>query len=257
MIELSVGDWTAFLIMIIALTFAIFLRYALLASVFYYVFNIKNQFPNRRLSQRPINRHQIKLEIGYSLVSSFIFALFGTALYWKVQSGDIRYSTGFGPMDLIWIVAGLILIMMIHETYYYWLHRWMHLPHIYKYVHKAHHESLTTTAWTSFSFHPIESFLQGLPLFILFYLIPFHAVSLILSLIIMAITSVINHLNTEVYNHRMGNHWLGKWWIGATHHHLHHSQFRFNYGLYFTFWDHWMKTESPDFEKLLAEKLNS
>jgi sterol desaturase/sphingolipid hydroxylase (fatty acid hydroxylase superfamily) len=38
---------------------------------------------------------------------------------------------------------------------------------------------------------------------------------------------------------------------------LHHSQFRFNYGLYFTFWDHWMKTESPDFEKLLAEKLNS
>ena len=56
---------------------------------------------------------------------------------------------------------------MIHETYYYWLHRWMHLPHIYKYVHKAHHESLTTTAWTSFSFHPIESFLQGLPLFIL------------------------------------------------------------------------------------------
>ena len=118
MIELSVGDWTSFLIMIIALTLAIFLRYALLASVFYYVFNIKNQFPNRRLSQRPINRHQIKLEIGYSLVSSFIFALFGTALYRKVQSGDIRYSTGFGPMDLIWIVAGLIPVSYTHLLYF-------------------------------------------------------------------------------------------------------------------------------------------
>ncbi|MGZ5247104.1 MAG: hypothetical protein ACXWV5_08645, partial [Flavitalea sp.] len=37
--------------------------------------------------------------------------------------------------------------------------------------------------------------------------------------------------------------------IGATHHSLHHKQFKFNYGLYFTFWDKWKKTESPDFEK--------
>jgi hypothetical protein len=40
-------------------------------------------------------------------------------------------------------------------------------------------------------------------------------------------------------------HLFGKWLIGATHHSLHHKQFKYNYGLYFTFWDKWKKTESP------------
>lgn len=64
----------------------------------------------------------------------------------------------------------------------------------------------------------------------------------------------INHLNTELYPRDFNRHWLGRWLIGATHHSLHHTQFRFNYGLYFTFWDKWMRTESPDFHKVFEEK---
>jgi sterol desaturase/sphingolipid hydroxylase (fatty acid hydroxylase superfamily) len=45
---------------------------------------------------------------------------------------------------------------------------------------------------------------------------------------------------------------MGKWIIGATHHSLHHKQFKYNYGLYFTFWDKLKKTESPLFDKLFA-----
>jgi len=62
------------------------------------------------------------------------------------------------------------------------------------------------------------------------------------------------YLNTEIYPRNFDRYWLGRWLIGATHHGLHHAQFRFNYGLYFTFWDKWMRTESPDYHRLFEEK---
>jgi lathosterol oxidase len=70
----------------------------------------------------------------------------------------------------------------------------------------------------------------------------------------MTFSGAINHLNTELYPHAFDRHWLGRWLIGPTHHSLHHSQFRYNYGLYFTFWDKWMHTESPDFHRIFTQK---
>jgi sterol desaturase/sphingolipid hydroxylase (fatty acid hydroxylase superfamily) len=40
--------------------------------------------------------------------------------------------------------------------------------------------------------------------------------------------------------------WLG-WLTTATHHDLHHETFRWNYGLYFTWWDRLMGTEHPGY----------
>jgi sterol desaturase/sphingolipid hydroxylase (fatty acid hydroxylase superfamily) len=70
----------------------------------------------------------------------------------------------------------------------------------------------------------------------------------------MTTTSVINHLNIELYPAGTHKHWAGKWFIGATHHSLHHSQYLFNYGLYFTFWDKIMHTESDKYAPLFEEK---
>jgi len=40
--------------------------------------------------------------------------------------------------------------------------------------------------------------------------------------------------------------WLG-WLTTATHHDLHHATFRWNYRLYFTWWDRLMRTEHPQY----------
>jgi sterol desaturase/sphingolipid hydroxylase (fatty acid hydroxylase superfamily) len=39
-----------------------------------------------------------------------------------------------------------------------------------------------------------------------------------------------------------------KYKTASTHHNLHHEKFKGNYGLYFTFWDKWMKTEIAEYE---------
>jgi Delta7-sterol 5-desaturase len=84
--------------------------------------------------------------------------------------------------------------------------------------------------------------------------LPMHLYVLIIQLTLMTFSSVINHLNIEVYPKKFHKHILGRWLIGATHHSLHHKQFRYNYGLYFTFWDKWKRTESPLYEHLFEEK---
>jgi sterol desaturase/sphingolipid hydroxylase (fatty acid hydroxylase superfamily) len=70
----------------------------------------------------------------------------------------------------------------------------------------------------------------------------------------MTFSSVINHLDIEVYPKGFYKHFFGRWLIGATHHSLHHKQFKYNYGLYFTFWDKWKGTESPLYAQLFEEK---
>lgn len=230
----------------------IFGRYVLLSVVFQYFFKVryKELFVQSEINSRQRHRQQHWREIGYSMLTSAIFAVLGTGMMIAWQKGWTKVYTDWNAYPLVWLPVSLALVLMLHETYYYWLHRWMHRPKVYRRVHKVHHDSITTSAWTSFSFHPTESILQAIVLPVLLFVLPVHYSVIGLVLLIMAVTSVINHLNTELYPRSFYRHWFGKWWIGATHHSLHHSQFRYNYGLYFTFWDQWMRTESPDFQRL-------
>jgi len=234
----------------------IFGRYVALSVVFQYLFKVryKTLFASAELNTRPRRPQQQKREIAYSLLTSIIFSLLGAGMMIAWQKGWTKVYTRWDDYPILWLPLSLLLFLLLHESYYYWLHRWMHRPQIYRWVHKVHHDSIATSAWTSFSFHPTESLLQSVVLLVLLFVLPFHYVVIALVLVIMAITSVVNHLNTEIYPQAFYENWFGKWWIGATHHSLHHAQFRYNYGLFFTFWDKWMKTESPDFERSLEKK---
>ena len=79
--------------------------------------------------------------------------------------------------------------------------------------------------------------------------LPMHLYVIIIQLTIMTFSSVINHLDIEIYPASFRNSKFGQQFIDATHHHFHHEEFQTNYGLYFTFWDRWMGTESRKMEK--------
>lgn len=235
---------------------AIFGRYVLFSLGFWWLFRLsKNgQFASRAVQTRPRKPGQDWREIGWSVVTSLIFTAIALGVMVAYQRGYTKIYLNLTDKSLWWYPVSIGLVLFIHETYYYWLHRWMHRPGVYRWVHKTHHDSITTSPWTAFSFHPFESTLQAVVIPALTFVIPLHASAVGLLLLIMTLSSAINHLNTEIYPRDFDRHWLGRWLIGATHHSLHHAQFRFNYGLYFTFWDQWMRTESPDYHRLFREK---
>jgi lathosterol oxidase len=191
------------------------------------------------------------------MITALIFALFGAATVLGWQQGWIRVYVDADDYPVWWLPVSFLLALLVHETYYYWLHRWMHHPRVFKIVHKIHHDSNITSPWTAFSFHPLEGLLQAIFLPLLLLFLPLHLYVLIAQLSFMTLSSVVNHLDIEIYPKRFHRHFLGRWLIGATHHSLHHRQFKYNYGLYFTFWDKWKNTESDLYEKLFNEKTSS
>ncbi|MPR36811.1 sterol desaturase family protein [Salmonirosea aquatica] len=249
-------DLPTFLLTSLFIFLGIFGRYVGTALLFDVLVNrfFKEHFVSREVQLRPRRARQNWVEIGWSLITSLLFALAGTLLLVAWQKGYTRVYLDWNAYPRLWFFVSIGLMLFLHETYYYWLHRWMHKPGIYKAIHKVHHDSITTSAWTSFSFHPLESVLQAAFIPLMTFIVPLHIYALAAILTLMTITSAINHLNTELYPRDFNRHWLGRWWIGATHHSLHHAQFRYNYGLYFTFWDQWMRTESPDYMALFDKK---
>ncbi|MDT0687181.1 sterol desaturase family protein [Autumnicola psychrophila] len=253
---IDVNEPSGFLICLLILFCAVLLRYLLAAGFFYYYYFVWNsgRFQERILSRRKLRKDQLKKEIGWSVISSAIFAIFGAWTYWLWQNGYTAIYLDPAEFGYWYLPVSLLVILFIHETYYYWVHRWMHHPKIFRKVHKVHHDSLTPTPWTAFSFHPWESLLEALILPAILLLIPVHFAVLGVYLLLMTLSSVINHLDIEIYPESFQNSKFGKHFIGATHHHYHHEEFQTNYGLYFTFWDKWMKTESSKMEISEAAK---
>ncbi len=240
-----------FLWLFLVFSSLIFLRYLLLSAVFHHAFrtSLQSVLGNRDLVKVKLDKVQAKKEIGYSFVSSVIFSLIAIAMIIGWQKGVVKIYTEVDSAHPWWYIpVSLILILFLHDTYYYWLHRLFHLKSVYKKVHLVHHKSIRTSAFTSFSFHPFESVAQAIAIPLTLLFIPLHIYAFVGLLIFMTLSAMVNHLGVEVYPSGKLGTWFASWFIGATHHDQHHRKFLVNYGLYFTFWDRWMGTEATDFE---------
>lgn len=244
------SGWGILIIMaIIFLVIAI--RYLIVAGIFYCIFYIwfHKKFEVRKINKKDYTPGQFKKEIRYSLISSLIFAVAGTITVVLWQKGFTKVYKEVNLYGWWYLPLSLLGYMLLQETYYYWLHRWMHKPAVFRLVHKVHHDSHIASPFTAFSFHPLEGLLQAIFLPVILLILPIHIYAIITLLTIMTFSSVINHLDIEIYP-KSDKPFFSKWVIGATHHSLHHKQYKYNFGLYFTFWDRIKKTESPLFDDM-------
>ena len=230
-------------------------RYLLIAGVFYAIFYwwFPDKWKKRKINQRHYKPGQFKREVTWSTITALIFSVTGAGVLLLWQKGYTAIYTNVTAYGWWYLPVSLLVLLVLHETYYYWAHRLMHYPRIFRIVHKVHHDSNITSPFTAFSFHPLEGLLQAIIIPLLLLIIPVHPYVILVQLTIMTFSSVINHLDIELYPENFHRHSLGKWLIGATHHSLHHKQFKYNYGLYFTFWDKWKKTESPAYMELFEK----
>lgn len=225
-------------------------RYLLLAGIpflFFYVF-IKKYVRHRKIQKEDPSKKQILKEIFHSLVTLLIY---GSGIWLFVdwlQSGiTLQYTTieGYG---IGYQVFSLFLMIFIHDSYFYWMHRIMHHKKLFRYIHKVHHQFTNPSPWCAFSFHPFEAILSMGVIPIIIFSIPWHHVTLIAFITFMTLYDVYIHLGYDIAQLR-----LGKWqYTGADHNH-HHQNSRVNFGLYFTFWDKVMGT----YEKLPRTRKDS
>ena len=246
-------EFTPFSVASIALTTAILsvfiaLRYLAIAGFFYWALWKRpgNLMHARRLTDVRPSRRLIRHEVKWSLTASAIYAVAGAVVIDGWRNGWTRIYLDVSDFGLLYLLVSVPLYMFLHDTWFYWTHRLMHHRRLFRIMHKVHHESLQPTPWAGFSFHPWESLVGAVIVPLLVFIVPIHLGALILLLVIMSITGVTNHAGYEVLPDRWVRGFVGRHWISATHHNLHHRNFRKNFALYFRFWDRLMDTDEME-----------
>ncbi|MCM0604932.1 MAG: sterol desaturase family protein [Xanthomonadaceae bacterium] len=230
----------------LVLTFLVAVRYLLIAGVFYLLFYFLKIERLQKLKIEKANPKLkiIKREIYWSLGTSIIFGFLGAVVFKAWQNGQTLIYFNESRYGWVYLFCSIGVAMFIHDSYFYWMHRIVHHPKLFPLIHRVHHDSNPPTPWAAFSFHWSESILEALIFPVLVFVLPLHIGAVLFMLVFMTITSVINHLGYETYPKWLRESKIGKYFISATHHQTHHSEFNSNYGLYFNYWDRWMKTQS-------------
>ena len=233
----------------------IFGRYVILAAVAYGVFYVwkRRAWFFRKIQQKFPLRSDYAREVGYSAVSSAIFA----AMAWLCLGTSLRpYTQFYSDIEQYgwwWLALSIPLTLLIHDAYFYWIHRLMHLPGLYRRIHLVHHKSVNPSPWAAYAFHPAESLLEAGIIPVLLFLIPLHPVSFWAFVTLMLVFNVYGHLGYELFSRKTYEHPLGRWINSSVHHNMHHEKFHGNYGLYFTIWDRLCGTLRPDSMDKVAE----
>ncbi len=187
---------------------------------------------------------QIGREVRWSLLSAAIYGTPAGIIAWGWQQhGWTRIYTDPHDWPLWWLPVSVLVCLVLHDTWFYWTHRWMHRPRLFALAHEVHHASKPPTAWAAMSFHPLEALTGAVVVPALVLVIPLHIAALGLVLAIMTVMGVTNHMGWDMFPRRLVHSRIGQWLITASHHHRHHEQYACNYGLYFRFWDHLCKTD--------------
>lgn len=221
-------DWALRLFVVNGL--AIFAMYGAV-EFFYYVkrkqearFKFNGKFP----SENPSDVFWFKSQnldncLRTYLVSIPLWTAWEVFALWVFANG---WATWLPWADhWLWLSALILLVPAIHEIHFFCIHRLIHTPILYKWVHSVHHNSINPSPWSSLSMHPVESFLYfaevGWHL-----IIPSNPIVMLFQLHGTGFGAINGHIGfdrLELTDERaLGSH--------AYAHYLHHKYFEVNYG---------------------------
>ncbi|MCC3160054.1 sterol desaturase family protein [Hymenobacter sp. 15J16-1T3B] len=227
------------------------MRYALFAGVAYLVFWVwrRAQWQPRRIQPSFPERQHLRTEIVYSGLSCLIFAAVGAGLFVARKHGYSLLYTDVSRYGWPYLVLSVVVAIGAHDAYFYWTHRFMHLPVVFRYVHRVHHLSRNPSPWAAFSFHPLEAVIEAAIVPLLAFVLPLHPLALGGFMLYQMGMNVLGHLGYEPYPRWFLQTRFGRLHNTSTHHNMHHQYVRHNFGLYFNWWDRLMGTNHPRYEE--------
>jgi lathosterol oxidase len=199
---------------------------------------------------------QQRRELAQSMVTVLVFSLVGAGVLVGAQLGLSKVYFAAGQHGWAWLPASFVLMVILHDAWFYWTHRLMHHPRVFARVHKTHHLSVAPTPWTAYSFSAAEALVQALYLPVVLLVVPAHHSVIFAWMAWMVLRNVMGHAGFELLPASWLAGWWGRWFTTTLHHELHHAHGHANYGLYFTWWDRWCGTEHPEYRARLAALLD-
>jgi len=199
---------------------------------FFYYFKRKQgtrfKFNAKFPSEQPSNVFWFKSQH----IDNFIRTMFMSMPIWTAWQVFFlwMFANGFVPWvsfidHPIYLALLMFFVPMISEVHFFCIHRFMHWPPFYKWVHAIHHNSVNPSPFSSLSMHPVESFLF-FSVTCIYLIVPAHPFVALFQLHFTGFGSINGHIGfdrLEVTDETTIN-------SEAYAHYLHHKYFEVNYG---------------------------
>ncbi len=209
----------------------------------------KERLRNWRIQlKEKVNNTQIRRELKNSLYTLLVGASFSAVVIYLSTLGYTKIYIDITEYNLFYSIFGFFILLIIDDTWFYWIHRLLHHPRLYRFVHREHHKSIDTNPFTSMSFHFLEPLLLSLLILPVSFVFPIYAPVLLALQVWGILDNIKAHLGYELYP-SWWNRGTFRFMTSSTHHNMHHSKFKGNYGLHFRFWDRLTGTEFVDYER--------
>lgn len=199
-----------------------------------------------RIDKKPAGAFQLQREIMFSVVTLMIFTAFGALTLWLYRQGFTKMYEAVEEHGLLYIVISFFLSLLLHDFYFYWTHRFMHLPGIYRLIHRTHHLSQHTTVLSALSFHPGEAVIQAAFIPLITLVLPLHPVALYGFVFYNLLVNILGHSGYDFFPEWFKRSLPGKISNTPVYHYIHHRMVKKNYGLYLNIWDRLMGTAFKD-----------
>jgi sterol desaturase/sphingolipid hydroxylase (fatty acid hydroxylase superfamily) len=230
------------------------LRYLIGAGGTFFLINVALSRPlaARKIRAERPGRAQIAREILASLRTVLIFSLVGLSIVLAARLGWFDLYANPAERGWIYFVLNVAVLIVAHDAWFYWTHRLMHRPRLFRLFHRLHHRSNNPSPWASYAFDVGEAIVNAIYLPIALLLMPSSVLAAFIFTAHMMLRNAIGHCGYEVFPARSDCRPLLGWLTTVTHHDLHHARAGTNFGLYFTFWDRIMGTEDPTYRDAFA-----
>ena len=144
--------------------------------------------------------------------------------FFTAANGWVPTLDSFGASP-VWFILFFFVIRFWQSFHFYWIHRLIHAPYLFKKIHHVHHRNVNTGPWSGLSMHPLELLLYFSGILIHFVL-PSHPVHVIFHMFALSLGALYSHSGFEkllFWNRETIKAW-------SFHHQLHHRYFECNYG---------------------------
>ncbi len=206
-----------------------------------YFYGARKQGTRRKFERRDMARNnrmftfsdQVKDNMFWSLVSGVGFwSAYEIIYFWALANG---YAPGLTFADNpVWFILMFPIVMLWSSLHFYWVHRLLHWPPLYRTAHRLHHRNINIGPWSGISMHPVEHLIYFTNIAIHF-VVASHPVHVLFHMLFQGLGPAPSHSGFETLLIRDKSRLS----LGDFFHQLHHRYFECNYGTSDMPWDRW------------------
>ena len=150
-----------------------------------WLYEMKGQNKDFKFDPRPLatkNRtfsfsNQVHDNMFWTLASGVTqWSMIQSIVFWAMANG---YAPAFlFPDNIIWFFLMFPFLIFWASFHFYWIHRALHWPPLYRIAHAVHHRNIYIGPWSGISMHPIEH-LIFYSNFLIHFIVPSHPLHIV------------------------------------------------------------------------------